>query len=321
MLTGLPRATDPDLLVGFGTDDDAAAYKVSDTQVLLQTVDFFPPMVDDPYTFGAIAATNALSDIYAMGGTPKLALNLFAFPSDKLPPSAANAILKGGADKVLEAGALLCGGHTIEDKEPKYGLCVTGFVHPDKLLRNDTARPGDVLILTKPLGSGILSTAAKAEMLEKADYDAMVRVMTTLNAAAQQAMLGVTVHACTDITGFALLGHACEMASGSGVTIALHASGVPVMDAALSFADMGLVPGGAYRNRDHFGHSIAVEESVPRALQDVLFDPQTAGGLLISVASEDAKALLAALCQASSWPRIIGQVQPFDGMAVRVYKD
>ncbi len=321
MLANLPRATDPALLVGFGTDDDAAAFRISDTEVLLQTVDFFPPMVDDPYTFGAVAATNALSDIYAMGGTPKLALNLFAFPSDKLPPAAANAILRGGADKVLEAGALLCGGHTIEDKEPKYGLCVSGFVHPDKLLRNDAAKAGDVLILTKPIGSGILTTAAKAEMLEKADYDAMVEVMTTLNAAAQKAMQRVTVHACTDVTGFALLGHACEMATGSLVTISLHAHAVPVMDAALSFAAMGLVPGGAYRNRDHFGCSIAIEDTVDRALQDVLFDPQTAGGLLISVPEADAEALLSALCEASPWPRIIGRVTPFDGMAVRVYND
>lgn len=318
MLSNLPRATDPALLVGFGTDDDAAAFKVSDTQALLQTVDFFPPMVDDPYTFGAIAAANALSDIYAMGGTPKLALNLFAFPSDKLPPAAANAILKGGADKVLEAGALLCGGHTIEDKEPKYGLCVTGFVHPDKLLRNDTAKVGDALILTKPLGSGILTTAAKAEMLESADYDDMVTVMTTLNAAAQRAMQGFTVHACTDVTGFALLGHASEMATGSLVTITLRADAVPVMDAALRFAAMGLVPGGAYRNRDHFGCSIAIEEGVDRALQDVLFDPQTSGGLLISVPEADAAALLAALRKSSPWPRIIGRVEPFDGMAVRV---
>ena len=199
--------SDPNLLVGMETSDDAAVYRVSDQLAIIQTVDFFPPMVDDPYTFGQVAASNALSDIYAMGGTPKLALNLLCFPSDKLPPQHVRAILEGGADKVAEAGACLCGGHTIEDKEPKYGLSVTGFVHPDRIMANSGAREGDLLILTKALGSGILTTAAKADILPDDAYQALIRTMTTLNAGAQRAMEGLAVHGCTDITGFGLLGH------------------------------------------------------------------------------------------------------------------
>ncbi len=274
----------------------------------MQTVDFFPPMVDDPYTFGQIAAANALSDIYAMGGRPKLALNLFTFPSDKLPPEHAKEILRGGADKVLEAGALLCGGHTIEDKEPKYGLCVTGFVKESQLLQNSTAKKGDLLILTKPIGSGVLTTAAKAGLLEERPYLAMVEVMTSLNAAAQAAMEGLNIHACTDITGFGLIGHSSEMAAASGVSIRLYSSKIPLMEEALAFAGMGIIPAGAYRNRDHFACGTQLSKDIPLARADLLFDPQTSGGLLISVANSDADELIARLRKSSTWPQIIGEV-------------
>lgn len=312
MLKDLPRRADEDLLVGYQTDDDAAVYRVKGGQLLLQTVDFFPPMVDDPYTFGQIAAANALSDIYAMGGTPRLALNLFAFPSNKLPPAYAREILRGGADKVLEAGAFLCGGHTIEDKEPKYGLCVTGFTEESRLLLNSSARPGDLLILTKPLGAGVLTTAAKAGLLDKksAAYDMLIRSMTALNNA-HDAMDGLRVHACTDITGFGLLGHSTEMARGSGVSIRLRTATLPLMEEALNFARMGIVPAGAYRNRTHFGDDILFSTEPAQELNDLLFDPQTSGGLLISVAADDAQTLLRRLKERSDWPALVGEVLPF----------
>lgn len=319
MLTGLPRLSDPNLLVGMETSDDAAVYRVSDELALIQTVDFFPPMVDDPFAFGQVAASNALSDIYAMGGVPKLALNLFCFPSDKLPPKDVRAILEGGASKVAEAGACLCGGHTIEDKEPKYGLSVTGFVHPDHILANSDAKPGDVLVLTKPLGSGILSTAAKADLLDEAGSDHLIKVMTTLNAAAQRAMAGLSVHGCTDITGFGLLGHAHELAAASGVSLRLQAASLPLMPGAAAFAAEGLVPAGAYRNRDHLAGKVRFLPGVSLSMQDVLFDPQTAGGLLISVAEADAARLLAALGEGDAgWGRIIGHVLPPEETAITV---
>ena len=309
MLTGLPRISDPNLLVGMETSDDAAVYRVSDDLALIQTVDFFPPMVDDPYTFGQVAASNALSDIYAMGGVPKLALNLLCFPSDKLAPQHVRAILEGGASKVAEAGACLCGGHTIEDKEPKYGLSVTGFVHPDHILANSSAREGDLLILTKALGSGILTTAAKADILDAASLSRLVETMTTLNAGAQRAMEGLAVHGCTDITGFGLLGHTAEMAAGSDLTIRLMASCLPLLPQALEMAQMGIIPAGAYRNRDHLKGKVRMSPAVPLELADIMYDPQTAGGLLISVAPQDGERLLEALGeQGVKDARLIGEV-------------
>ena len=309
MLTGLPRISDPNLLVGMETSDDAAVYRVSDDLALIQTVDFFPPMVDDPYTFGQVAASNALSDIYAMGGVPKLALNLLCFPSDKLAPQHVRAILEGGASKVAEAGACLCGGHTIEDKEPKYGLSVTGFVHPDHILANSSAREGDLLILTKALGSGILTTAAKADILDAASLSRLVETMTTLNAGAQRAMEGLDVHGCTDITGFGLLGHTAEMAAGSDLTIRLMAGCLPLLPQALEMAQMGIIPAGAYRNRDHLKGKVRMSPAVPLELADIMYDPQTAGGLLISVAPQDGERLLEALGeQGVKDARLIGEV-------------
>ena len=248
LLDGLKVRTDPNLLVGFDKSDDASVYKVSDDLALVQTVDFFPPIADDPYTFGAIAATNALSDVYAMGGEPKLALNIMAVPAS-LPKDAVHQILHGGYDKAYEAGAIITGGHSILDDEPKYGLAVTGFVHPDKVLTNSGAKDGDVLLLTKPLGIGILTTAAKADLVSEDTMAYAVRLMTTLNKSARDAMVKYRVHACTDVTGFALLGHACEMAQGSDVEIHLSVGDIDLIPEALDFARTGILPEGMYRNR------------------------------------------------------------------------
>lgn len=300
---------DPNLLVGFDTSDDAAVYRVDEHTALIQTVDFFPPMVDDPYLFGQVAAANALSDVYAMGGTPKLAMNLLCFPSDLLSKEDVLAILRGGADKAREAGAVLCGGHTIEDREPKYGLCVTGFVHPDRVLTNAAAQTGDALILTKPLGSGILSTAAKAGLLPEHQVDLLMATMTTLNAAAAKAMEKYTVHACTDITGFGLIGHATEMARGSGKTIRLFADRLPLMEGVLQQAQDGIVPGGTYRNREYLSRTTEIGPAVSTALSDICFDPQTSGGLLISLPMPEAERLLHDLLPNCPQAAIIGQVE------------
>lgn len=263
---------------------------------MIFTADFFPAITDDPYLFGQIAAANALSDIYAMGGMPKLALNLFCI-SEKMPEHIVKEILRGGADKAFEAGAIICGGHTIYDEVPKYGLAVTGFVHPDKLLKNSGCREGDRFILTKPLGSGILTTAAKAEMVDETALQKVYEAMAFLNAAACAAAVKYEVHACTDITGFGLLGHLYEMGKASGVGIELSYKAVPLFDSVIDNAEMGFVPAGAYSNRSFVGENVEFT-GVPRAYQDVLFDPQTSGGLVIAVAEHDAHALYAELCTA-----------------------
>lgn len=308
-MAGLPKVADPRLLVGFDESDDAAVYQVSDDVAMIQTVDFFPPVVDDPYTFGQIAAANALSDVYAMGGAPKLAMNLLAFPSC-LPVEAVGDILAGGADKVAEAGAVIAGGHSIEDQEPKYGLCVTGFAHPGEILTNSGAKEGDVLVLTKALGTGILTTAAKAELLEEADYREMVALMTTLNKYAAEAAVPVKPHACTDITGFGLVGHAKEMAQGSGCTVELWAEQVPVVPLALELARDGIIPAGAYRNRDFAQADVEQVGEVALERLDCLYDPQTAGGLLFSVAEERVEELLRRLADGGVNAAAIGRVLP-----------
>ena len=248
LLEGIRVHHDPNLLVGFDKSDDASVYKISDELALVQTVDFFPPIADDPYLFGQIAATNALSDVYAMGGEPKLCLNIMAVPED-MPKEAVHDILRGGYDKVYEAGALITGGHSILDDEPKYGLAVTGFVHPDKMLTNSAARPGDVLVLTKPIGIGVLTSAGKADLLTKETVDFMNRMMTTLNKAARDVMVRYRVHACTDVTGFGLMGHGFEMAQGSDVALHIDVSAIDLIPEALEFARMGVLPAGMYRNR------------------------------------------------------------------------
>ena len=308
-MAGLPKTADPNLLVGFDESDDAAVYKVSDEVAMIQTVDFFPPVVDDPYTFGQIAAANALSDVYAMGGQPRLAMNLLAFPSC-LPVEAVGEILAGGADKVAEAGAVIAGGHSIEDQEPKYGLCVTGFAHPDAILTNSGAREGDILVLTKALGTGILTTAAKAELLGEQDYRDMVAMMTTLNKYAAEAAAPVGPHGCTDITGFGLVGHAKEMAQGSGHTIELWANRVPVAPLALELARDGIIPAGAYRNMDFAQADVELAGEVVRERLDCLYDPQTAGGLLLSVAEDRAEELLRRLADSGVTAAAIGRVLP-----------
>lgn len=304
LLGDLKVRHDPDLLVGFDRSDDAAAYRVSDELAIVETVDFFPPLVDDPYTFGQIAATNALSDIYAMGAQPKIALNLLAIPKS-MPKSAVHALLKGGYDKVYEAGAVIAGGHSIYSDEPKYGLCVTGYVHPDKILKNCGAEEGDALILTKPLGIGILMTALKGEILDEELYRWAVKSMTTLN---NHDLSDFRVHACTDVTGFSLMGHMLEVMQGSSMQAEIEVERIDIPQAAIEFANMGILPEGMYRNRQYAQEYVDVG-NIPLALQDTLFDPQTSGGLLISVHPDDANRLLDHIPAA----RLIGRVRRQQG--------
>ena len=311
LLEGIRVHSDPNLLVGFDKSDDASVYRISDDLALVQTVDFFPPIADDPYTFGAIAATNALSDVYAMGGEPKLALNIMAVPAD-MPKEAVHDMLRGGYDKVYEAGALITGGHSILDPEPKYGMAVTGFVHPEKMLTNSGAQAGDVLLLTKPLGIGVVTTAAKADLVSKETLDYAFQLMTTLNKSARDAMVKYRVHACTDVTGFGLLGHGTEMAQGSNVELHLHVEGFRFLDEAAELARMGILPEGMYRNRN-FAEAHVDEGDVPLHLQDLLYDPQTAGGLLIAVHPEDAQALFEELQTCVPAAQRIGEVAPYTG--------
>ncbi len=285
LLEDLKVHRDPNLLVGFDKSDDASVYKVSEDLALVQTVDFFPPIADDPYLFGQIAATNALSDVYAMGGQPKLALNIMAVPAS-MPKEAVHELLRGGYDKVYEAGALITGGHSILDDEPKYGLAVTGFVHPDRVLTNSGARPGDVLLLTKPLGIGVVTTAAKADLVAPETLQKAYGLMTTLNQSARDAMVKYRVHACTDVTGFGLLGHLYEMAQGSDVAIRLQTEQIQFLPEALDLARMGILPEGMYRNRS-FAEQAVEPGTVELAIQDLLYDPQTAGGLVTSCHPED----------------------------------
>lgn len=284
--------TDPNLIVGLDRADDAGVYKVSDDLALIQTVDFFTPIVDDPYWFGRIAAANALSDVYAMGGVPKTAMNLVAFPAKNMDISVLRKIIEGGLDKMKEAGVVLVGGHTVEDDELKYGLSVTGFIHPDRVLTKRNLKPGDRLILTKPLGTGIISTAIKGGLASQEITDLVTRSMATLNKSAAEVMTDYPVHACTDITGFGFLGHLSEMVVGSGFGVRVAASSVPLFPETLDYTAMGMVPAGAYRNREFRLFMVDFASSVDRLLQDVLFDPQTSGGLLICVAPEKAEELL-----------------------------
>ena len=307
---------DPRLLVGYDSSDDACVYSVSDDVAVIETVDFFTPIVDDPYLFGQIAAANALSDVYAMGGVPKLAMNLLCVPSC-LPLDTVRAILEGGHDKAVEAGCVIAGGHTIQDDEPKYGLAVTGFVHPDKVLTNSGAKPGDALFLTKPLGIGILTTAEKADLLSENGKAFAVRLMTTLNKAARDVMVQYRVHACTDVTGFSFLGHASEMATGSDVQLEINTAAIDLIPEALDFARMGILPAGMSRNRT-FAEPMVDAGDTELAVQDVLYDPQTAGGLLIACDPEDADALFTALKPAVPSAQRVGTVQPYAGSA-RIY--
>ena len=311
LLDGIRVHQDPNLLVGFDKSDDASVYKISDDLALVQTVDFFPPVADDPYLFGQIAATNALSDVYAMGGEPKLALNLLCVPDD-MPKEAVHELLRGGYDKAYEAGTIITGGHSILDPEPKYGLAVTGFVHPDRILTNSGAKPGDVLLFTKPIGIGILTTAAKADLASDEGMALACKLMTTLNKSARDAMVKYNVHACTDVTGFGLLGHAYEMAQGSDVEIFLDVDSIDLIPEALELARIGILPAGMYRNRK-FAESGVDAGDVELAKQDMLYDPQTAGGLLMAVAPEDADALFEELKTTVPSAQRVGTVAEYTG--------
>ena len=293
----LPAAKDDRLMVGVETADDAAVYRVSDEVALIQTVDFFPPMVDDPFTFGQIAAANALSDVYAMGGEPRLALNVVAFPNC-LGAEVLGEILAGGASKVKEAGAGLAGGHSINDEEPKYGLCVSGFVKPDRIWKNGGARTGDVLLLTKPLGVGLINTAVKAGMASEEAERKAVESMSCLNKLAMEVLREVEVHSCTDVTGFGLTGHALETARASGKSLVIQTDKLEVLPDALFYASMGLVPEGTYRNKAFNKKDVRLEEQVDEAMEDLVFDPQTSGGLLVSLKREDAENVLVRLAEA-----------------------
>ena len=309
LLDGIKVHHDPNLLVGFDKSDDASVYRLSEDLALVQTVDFFPPIADDPYTFGAIAATNALSDVYAMGGEPKLALNIMAIP-ENMPKDAVHQLLRGGYDKVYDAGALITGGHSILDDEPKYGLAVTGFVDPRKMLTNSGAQPGDILFYTKPVGIGILTSAAKADMASPEVMELAMRMMTTLNKAARDVMVKYRVHACTDVTGFGMLGHSYELAQGSDVQLTLHVDAIDLIPEALELARMGVLPAGMYRNRTFAEPGVDAGDT-ELAKQDMLYDPQTAGGLLIAVDPADADAMERELKQAVPSCQRIGEAAPY----------
>jgi len=283
------------VIVGLDRADDAGVYRVNDDLALIQTVDFFTPIVDDPYWFGQIAAANALSDVYAMGGVPKTAMNLVGFPLEQMDMSILREILQGGIDKMKEAGVVLVGGHSVEDPELKYGLSVTGFIHPKRILTQKNLKGGDRLILTKPLGTGIVNTAVKGGIASPEVVESVTHLMARLNQKPAEIMSRYEVHACTDITGFGLLGHLAEMVLDSGCGIRLQSDRIPIIPEAREYAQMGFIPAGAYRNREFRSGMMEFLPSVDRFLQDLLFDPQTSGGLLISVSEKDSADLLRAL--------------------------
>lgn len=315
MLEGFETHYDPRLIVGYDKSDDASVYLLDENTALVQTTDFFPPIVDDPFLYGQIAAANAMSDIYAMGGEPKLALNILCMP-EKMEKSTVHQILRGGYAKAYEGGAIITGGHTIHGAEPIYGLAVSGFVRPDKVLTNSGAKPGDVLLLTKPLGIGILTTAYKADMIEQPLMDLLCRQMATLNKAARDIMVDYPVSACTDVTGFALLGHSYEMAQGSGCTIHLRAQDIPYHGEAYEMAEMGFIPAGAYRNRDYAQAGVKVVGDVSRAMEDICYDPQTSGGLLIALPQRCAQECLERMRQVIPQAAAIGYATPQEEAAV-----
>ncbi len=308
VLARLPRQIDPNVLVGFETSDDAGVYRLSPELALVQTVDFFTPIVDDPYTFGQIAATNALSDVYAMGGRPISSLSIVGFPNSGRDVGILDGILRGGQAKMQEAGCTVIGGHSLGDDEIKFGYAVTGLVHPQRVLRNVGAQPGDRLILTKPLGTGVIATALKKGAAPQGSVDAAIRSMCTLNRAAMEAVLPFELHAVTDVTGFSLLGHAREMAVGSKVSFIVESGQVEFLPGALELAQRGFIPGGTQRNRDFIGSCVEFASGVPDDTKNLLFDPQTSGGLLISVAAKDALQLQESLRARGQSAQKLGQV-------------
>lgn len=309
-MKGISVPYDGNVIVGMDMHDDAGVYRLTDDVALIQTIDYITPIVDDPYTYGQIAACNSLSDIYAMGGRPLTALNVVCFPTKKFSLDRLSDILRGGLSVIQQAGAQLLGGHSVEDNEMKYGLSVTGIVHPDKVLKNNGLKAGDAIILTKALGTGIVATAVKAGSAEDEILKPFVSSMATLNEKAAQVMLGYNVHACTDVTGFGLVGHLREMLGYDLLEIVVESKELPLLPGALHKASLGLIPGGMYRNRDFIGDLCTVREGVPPELADILFDPQTSGGLLIGLPEADAPDLVSEMhAQGISEARIVARVR------------
>ena len=313
MLAAIPRVTNENVLVGFDTADDAGVYKLTPELALVQTVDFFTPIVDDPYTFGAIAAANSLSDVYAMGGKPISALSMLAYPA-KGDLEALEQILKGGAEKIHESGCVILGGHSVADDEIKFGYSVTGTVHPDRVMANAGARAGDALVFTKRIGTGVITTALKREIAKDSDVQAAIDSMLTLNRRACEAMLAYDVHGCTDVTGFGLIGHAREMALGSGVTIEIDTAHVQLLPGAVDYARQGALPGGLKNNREFASCGVEVTREIAPEIENLFYDPQTSGGLLISLPETDAAQLERALPAAYR----IGRVLPKSAKPIRL---
>jgi selenide, water dikinase len=319
VLHSLPSFESPDLIVGTETSDDAGVFRLRPDLAIVNTVDFFTPIVDDPYVFGQVAAANALSDIYAMGAEPKTALNIVAFPKGKLDLEVLGEIIRGGAERAREAGAVVIGGHTIIDEELKYGMAVTGVVHPDQVIRNVGVQPGDALILTKPLGTGIITTALKRRTASRDAVRAAIASMVSLNNTASAIMRGFAVHACSDVTGFGLLGHAAEMAGGSRVTIVLEAAKLPLLPGARRLAEQGSLTGGCKRNRDYLKDKIAVDRSISAGLVEVAFDPQTSGGLLMALPkARAAEAVTALHAKGIKAAAIVGYATTLQDVVVRL---
>lgn len=308
VLKGIPESTHPDLLVGYNSADDAGVFRISRDMALVQTLDFFPPIVDDPYHFGQIAAANALSDVYAMGGVPLTALNIVGFPKGSLPSDILTRILKGGKDKIEEAGAVVVGGHSINDKELKYGVSVTGMIHPDKVITNSGAKDGDILFLTKRLGTGIITTGIKRNAASEDLTKAVINEMAMLNRVGSELMVKYQAHAATDITGFGLLGHAYEMAAGSSVSIEIDCLAMPLLPRAVELAERGMLTGGSKSNREYLIDSLSVGERVSPVLLEIALDPQTSGGLLISIPKEKADQFAGELRQNQLYSKPIGRV-------------
>ena len=314
----MPTFSDPNLLVGFESGDDAAVYRLNDRQALIFTVDFFPPVVDDPFSFGAVAAANSFSDVYAMGGMPICALNIVGFPTD-LPKGILSEIMRGGYTKAQEAGCLIAGGHTVDDQEPKYGLAVVGLVEPESQVTNAGAQAGDVLVLTKPLGTGIITTAGKQGVVSAGVLEEGVRVMSTLNAAASRAMMKVGVNSATDVTGFGLVGHLRGMMAASGTTARVEFSRVPVIEGAWELLESGIAPGGTHRNLNGVGSQVDWDSEITENQRLLLCDAQTSGGLLISVAEERTEELLRELeAQGGEGSVVIGRVGEAKGYPIQV---
>jgi selenide,water dikinase len=320
VLKGLPAERDPNLLVGIETSDDAGVYRLTPEIALIQTLDFFTPIVNDPYDFGRIAAANSFSDVYAMGGRPLTAMNIVCFPVKDMDKAVLRTIIEGGLDVIHRAGAVMVGGHSVEDPELKYGLSVTGIVHPSRILTNSGAKPGDVLVLTKPIGTGILATALKGRMLQDRTLHEITELMATLNRDAAEAMTEVGVNACTDITGFGLLGHTLEMAEASKICACIYAGEVPVIEEAKTYAAMGLIPEGSHFNKKFCSSHIDADSGLDPLLLDLLADAQTSGGLLIAVPRDKFDALLNGLAARGVETRaVIGEVT--EGEAGRIFVD